>query len=342
MNARRKSHQIWVSRALESPFPFRIRSPFLASIVKFGVPLDLGFTYLLLRRHGDMSLEFILAAVSALAWLNLGPYLIWCYDERLLPRFFERVRDLMEEPRRADALEERYDRLFARKWWTLTIPLAIIVAGVLAVTPAGLPGSAIQDRSDPAYWVVAAAALWTAVLGSIGFFGVLVTLLVVRRIAREPIAIDPIHPDRLGGIGCVGTYAIGTTVLFSTGSLFLPAGFLLAGTNPASRSLVYAAVFAFSGFVLLSFLYPTLAIHQQAKVARDRVLYRLWREQRALRGAATDAESAKQLEHLQNEYAEYQGVHLYPFQTRILVELTSSVLLPLGFLLLQIYLSDGW
>lgn len=330
---------VWVSRVIEWRWKWHLESPLLGSLLKFGLPLDAGFLYFYLSRRGSVSTEFLVAYLFALTWLNLGPYFIWYYDRRLMPRFFERAHDLVVDEGRVEALRQHYQRLFAHHHWLLVAPLLGILVALFVFTPEGLPGSGLGGRGDAVYWLSVAGVVWTAILGGIGFFGVIVTSLVVRTIAKEDIVVDPIHPDSLGGIGCVGTYAIGTTVLFSTGSLFLPAGFLVADA-PETRGLVYTAVMAFSGFILLSFLYPTVKIHNKAKLAREQILYSLWKRQKVLR-ASNRPEDDALLERLQAEYGEYKGVHLYPFEIRILAELGTSVLLPLAFLILQVYVFNG-
>lgn len=91
-------------------------------------------------------------------------------------------------------------------------------------------------------------------------------MLALRAISKGRILIEPLHVDKLGGLSPVGYYAIGTTLLFSSGSLFLP---FIAEAVIVSRGqlndLILFGMFIYSLFILLSFLYPTTVIHQTAK-----------------------------------------------------------------------------
>jgi hypothetical protein len=199
--------------------------------------------------------------------------------------------------------------------------------------------------SDYLYWLIFGGVLWMALLTGIGFWGVLVTSLVIRELSHSSLCIDPLHPDKLGGLSSTGHYAIGTTLLFSSGSLFLPAAFQLFSGNKEASQHVIIGVSIFSSFILLSFLYPTISVHQQAKSVRDAVLGQLREKYVGITNSLALGESNGinaivshlELLRIRNEYQDYRAVKLYPFETKIFAKLISSVVLPFAFLLIQLY-----
>lgn len=301
---------------------------------------DLAFGVLFIA-NAQLGNTFVLAAIMALTWLNVGPYFIWYYDQKLLPEFFARADEIIGDNERLHALARKYDNFFSHRYWIITIPWTALVLYAISGLKLVLSGGVF-------YWMILAGGVWIALLSSIGFWGVVTTMLAIREISREKLTVDPFHPDKLGGLSCIGTYAIGTTLLFSTGSLFLPIifDFISAGEPTVVLSALYAAVFVFSGFTLFSFLYPTVKINRAAESARRAILENLRQQYAVLQRSvarrntrtANLSEAYPRLNHLRDEYMDYRRMKLYPFEVEILVKLIISVILPFILLLVNRYL----
>lgn len=345
--------KIWVSQILESRFPFRIQNPILASIVKIGTIPNLTFIIFCAIRYEYITTTFLIAYILGMIWLNLGPFLIWHYDQRLQPDFFKKVSAIVPDQERLNALATKYGNLFRKRFWILTVPWTLIVTAVWVTSISGLAlEGGIFGLGDVFYWVWFVIIFITAIVSSIGFWGVLVTILAIRGVSREKsLRIDPLHPDKMGGLSTVGSYAIGTTLLFSSGSLYLPLGFQLASGSELATSFIYLAALLFSAFILLSFLGPTLIVHRRAKSIRNTALGEL-REKYTEQSHTLDINDENsmaanicylKLSRIRSEYLDYQNVKLYPFEVGILVKLITSVVLPLLFLLIkQGYISLGF
>jgi hypothetical protein len=277
-------------------------------------------------------------------WLNLGPFLIWHYDQRLQPDFFKKVSAIVPDQERLNALATKYGNLFRKRFWMLTVPWTLIITGVWATSLSGLAlEGGILGLGDVFYWLWLVIIVMIAILSSIGFWGVLVTILAIRAVSKESLRLDPLHPDKMGGLSTIGSYAIGTTLLFSSGSLYLPLGFQLASGSELATSFITLAALLFSAFILLSFLGPTLIIHQRAKSVRNAVLGEL-REQYTEQSHTLDINDENytaaticylKLSRRRSEYLDYQNVKLYPFDIGVFVKLITSVVLPLIFLLIK-------
>lgn len=339
--------KIWITKIIESRFPFRFNNAFLTSLFKLGITPNLIFFIFYLFRHEYITKQFLISYIFVLIWVTLGPYMIWYYDEKLLPNFFFRASDIVPSPKKLKLLAEKYDKLFSQKFWVITLPWIILLLIIWQYSLPTLSAKAgIFGIRDVWYWIGLVGIFWISLLTSIGFWGVLTTLLAIKEISNEQLNIDPLHPDKFGGLSCVGYYAIGTTILFSTGSLFLPAAFQLVAENEILIPYVYLAVFLFSIFILFSFLLPTIVIHQKAKFVRDNILDKLRKDYHTLSQKIKnkhqnltneDILTYLHLSYLREEYFAYKNVKLYPFEIEIFAKLISSVVLPFLFLLIQNY-----
>lgn len=359
----------WVSRVIDSGWPVSVGNPLLASVLRFGLLPNVFFALVLVFQPRQVPDDFLVAMFFAVVWLNVGPLLIWYYDERVLPTFFEEVSELVQNATRIDRLNEKYDTLFAEKYVLPTGLWVLLLVGLFFRAQEFLAQEGLFTVAGPFYFAYLASVVYLGILTGIGFMGVITTVLAIREISSEPLNINPLHPDGLGGLGVFGYYAIRTTLTFSTGSLLLPLAFIFVRMRGVT-ALIYVIVLFYMGAIALSFVYPTYKINRQAQRIRDGKLDELRREYEAakrqmqsagglstqLGGAERDGSAAGsmdstgaipdskellgqlELQRLRNEYDDYQSVRLYPFQIDILLKLVSSILLPLVFVVIDQYL----
>ncbi|AZH25529.1 fatty acid desaturase family protein [Haloplanus aerogenes] len=342
----------WVSAVIEADRPLPIDNPVLASIVRFGTLPNAFFLFVVTVGRARVPEDFTIAIFFAVVWLNIGPALIWYYDERVMPTFFREVTELVENDERITALSEKYDHFFSDQYWIPTGLWTLLLLALFFRSQSYLAAEGMFTVGGPYYFVFLISVVWLGVFTGIGFIGVLTTMLVIRELSSEPLNISPLHPDGLGGLGFVGYYAIRTTLTFSSGSLLLPLAFIFVRTSEFTV-LIYLIVVSYMGFIAVSFAYPTYKINKQAQRMQEKQLDQLRREyERAKRrvrsgsrvegdGNTTDLQEVTdqlRLQHIREEYQNYQNVRLYPFQVDIIVKLVSSVVLPLVFLAIDQYL----
>jgi len=151
-------------------------------------------------------------------------------------------------------------------------------------------------------------------------------------------------------LSCFGNYAIATTLIFSSGALWLPLAFDLMAGIPALTTFIYAAVFTWMGFTLLSFVYPTFIINVRAKKIRNAeidIRRREYEESREIIRIINDmriktnymkADTVNPImamvyyfntELMREEFEHFKAVKLYPFEIFIFSKLISSVIFPL-------------
>jgi hypothetical protein len=337
----------WISTQLARGLPLGIDNRALTGVIKFNLAPNLVAAAYVLTQWSAIAPRFLLAAALFLGWANVAPYLIWVYDERVLPQFFEKVSEIVVEEDRLEDLAVRFNTyhadfhpLFAILWGG-----GFLAAGVFGTPVFEAQGMAGSGRLF--LWTTLAYGAYVGgVFGEAGFSATVTTLLLVRQVAKLEFEIRPLHPDGLGGLSTIGYFAIRTTVLWSTASLLIPLAFQLI-SGPSSINLVMLLVtVAYIGTILAVFLYPTVKINRRSEQLRERRLAEI-REaylnlQRQVNddvaNTIDDVNRRLEMQRLRNKYDDYASVRLYPMQIQIFVRLAGSVFVPLFFLLLEYYL----
>lgn len=336
----------WISQQLNSSF-LAINHPVAVGVIKFGLVWDvLAIVYTIL--YWDfISFSFLYGSVLGLLWVNFAPSLIWYYDEHILPKFFSHLSELIPDKKERHRLSEKYNRFFARQRISVSIFVGFFTTAVIVVSIPILRAQGMKGSGSLFLWT---SHMYAAYVGGIlghGITGPITTILLTREIAGYEIQIDPLHPDNLGGLSNVGYISIRTTLLFSSFSLFLPLLFYLSSQSRFS-TVIFAAVGIFVSVLLMSFIYPTIIVNRRAQEYRDSILEDLRQEhleiERALQNSQDEGISELnkrlKLQRVQREYDKYNSLSLYPLQLNILTQLAGSVILPIFFMIVELYLPN--
>ena len=71
-------NKIWVTKLLESTFPFRIQNPILSSMLKICMLPNMYFIAFCVMRYEYMTTEFLVGYILAMIGLNLGDlFSVW-------------------------------------------------------------------------------------------------------------------------------------------------------------------------------------------------------------------------------------------------------------------------
>lgn len=345
------NHRIWVSSIVE-----RVRNtvnePVIASVLAIGwVPIAL--TVLAIDISEATPLFIVVHSLSALM-VVFGPFDVWYYDERLLPGFFDRASEIAA-PGQEELLTRmaaKYDEGFATYWWIVTLPWTALVLLVFFVSDAYL---ASQGITDPvAYWSYFGFFAYWGLFSGLGFHGGVTTVLAIREFAeRVDLSIDPLHPDGLGGLSQIGQFAIRTALILSTGGLALPLSFQIAAEIGLSEP-VYLGVGLYLILIAGIFFYPTYKVNKRAQALRESTLDAYRNRIREMESrlddqmktvpddAALRENQSLQMEirRVRREFRDYRNVQLYPLSVGIFVQLLSSLLLPIFFILFEMLLAQ--
>lgn len=269
-----------------------------------------------------------IAILLAAAWSWIGPSLIWNYEVNILPTFWTQMLDDRILPSRdISEISSAFFRInygsrkFVVYGWTLLLLLAFVGVSEF-MKEIGMP-----RIPGVWFWLWLICLIPAGILTGEGFAGVIMMIQIIRSCIKRDIAMHPYHPDGLGGLSCFGRLAIGTTLLFSSGALFLP--ILLIGSESSFLTMtwMYVLVSLYSASIACAFLLPTVQVCIRAKAIRDRMISDLNME--SLRMIPSEVSECVRLSRKREIYQDILKMGVYPFNPWILSKLIGSVITPL-------------
>lgn len=336
---------IWVSKLVESLGERLPLSTSLSGTLTIGlIPYILTGLFFWLS-DGPESTYIVSIQLLAAAIATLGPVLIWHYDEHVFPRFIDEVVDVVKNEPELVTTVNRYEKFFTTRYLIVVVPWTALITVAMAANIEFFNTIGVNGLLDPAFLIYEIFAVWWSIITGIGLHGALTTILCVRAVGDLSLTIDPLHHDGLGGLSTIGYFSIRATLMNSIGSFALPIAFAIA-TRGGFQSLVYLAVVGYIGFILASFIYPTLYVNRRAQEVRDSILQQKRQQIQELKnqssvrsagGELSELETQLKIQTLRDDFHEYQTVNLYPLSISILTRLVSSILLPIGFTLFETY-----
>lgn len=188
--------------------------------------------------------------------------------ERLLSAF---NRDGPASGWNFDDIQRALDKAARAYYWT-TIPLAALTAGaILTAYPTlaqAIPLNTYSKTGGVFDLVV------TGFVSASGIWAVYLVLAVIRAATRDAsIPWHPFRSHRPDGLVQIYSFAWSVAMIFSTGSVFLPALYVLRqrlGAIPSTIALTFAAVLFLGGLILFSV--PALMLYKMAQQQQARTL----------------------------------------------------------------------
>lgn len=336
----------WVSENLNNGF-LGLSNPLIVGILKFNTPWNLLAIACTIILWDSLSFSFIYASALGLLWVNIAPYLIWYYDERVLPEFFSHLSELISDEDDRQELAKEYNQFFADHRLSVSFFWAVALVAIVYVSEPALKAQGMVGTGEFFIWTTYVYAAYIGLVLGQGFVGPITTILLIRDVAQHELEIDPLHPDNLGGLSTVGYVSIRTTLLFSSASLFLPLLFFFSAEGGIS-TVIFGITALYILTIFISFVYPTVIVNRRAQEYRDSVLEDLRQEyleiEESMKGPGqneiSELNKRLELQRVQREYNNYNSVSLYPLQISILTRLLGSVVLPIFFMLVELYLPD--
>jgi hypothetical protein len=348
---------LWVSRIVDRTRRY-VGRPSIAAFVTMGwIPIACSVVAL---DPSEASTAFLVGQALACLMVVPAPFDVWYYDERLLPQFFQDIQLITAESDydKLERLATRYDTYYSTYWWASTLVWVVLVLTVFVVGQDYFQAQGITTLVERGAYL-GFFCYWLLFAG-LRSHGGLITVFVIYAFAEGvELDVDPLHPDGLGGLSTVGTFAIRMTVITSLGSLALPLSFQIAN-HIAYAEVVYVGVGLFVLLVALNFLYPTYKVNRRAQDLREEMLdahrerIRKLEDRLALRAtengtdlpdddlAETDDELLElEIRRARREFDDYQSVQLYPLSIGIITRLASSILLPVLFILFELFITGS-
>ena len=332
------SSHIWVTRFLCSGKLGKLPA-LISSLVVFGLPqlLCLLLIEATNQSFSRLSPRSAYSISLGLLWIGIGPYLIYLYDSKALPSFFKGLDGVLGSGDIAKKLQAKYSRLFSRKFFWLTIIWCLLLQIGYFSSPEFLIILNIRYLSFM-FFLVSAYLVWVGLLTSIGFWGVFVTISLIIEASDKIAVINPFHEDGFGGLGRFGRLAITTTVLFSSGSLYIPLLIDVVTRGVRYNRVHYGLLTIFVGSIAASFLLPVILVTARARRIQREVLKRLSED--CFCGATPPSDDIREqikLIHSRELHAAYMSVRLCPIKYDTFIKFFTSVLFPVVLLLADKY-----
>jgi hypothetical protein len=332
---------IFISRLVTSKL-LHFKNIHLSGLAICTFLVDFLIIYFFYIKLDSLNFNLIYSLFFVIIWINLAPYMIYYYDSTLLPNFFEDVIDIFHDEKELSRLAQKYDNLFSKKYYLIVVPWTGLIIYICINAIKYYIDLKIIELFSFWYFFCLILVVWGAVLGGIIGHSVAITILAIKNLTKYEITINPYHSDFLGGLSSVGNFAIGTTLMLSSGSLFLPLAFQLTSSY-ANQIAIYLAILIFIIFIILSFIYPTYIINQKAKLTRNNKINEIITDYqymyREIMNEKNDINKCNllclKLERLKELYLDYKKLSLYPFEIEVLLKLISSIILPVFFIYLE-------
>lgn len=311
--------------------------------------MPLVLTVFVFRFGGSSSLAFVAAHGLLAVMLSALGYLVWYYDAKLLPAFFDGVEGLLADPADSERLRSKYLRFFRRGYWKTLVVWAPIGPVAFVGNLGYLTAQGIGGPTTLTFWAYGLFACWTTFFTAIGMHVIFTTLRCVAEVSTLAFDIDPMHYDGLGGMSVIGDFTVRSMGIASIGSLGIPFLFELA-RGGSMEWIIYLSVATYVVSLVGLFVYPTVLASRRAERLRENRLETYRERIRAVDAElesladGTDPESgavlSKELERqrLRQQYDELQSVQLYPLSVGVISRFAGSILLPLLFLVLEQFL----
>ncbi|MBN2114714.1 MAG: hypothetical protein JW785_11385 [Acidimicrobiia bacterium] len=249
------------------------------------------------------------------------------------------------DPAALDALEGRVDAAYNR-WLFVIVPLVIAVALnvfnyiIKADTWLGMSGGITA---------VYARLFITANFFMIGLilYKAMVTAWSLQRILSLPLTVQPLHPDRAGGLKPFGSLSLAIFYFLSLITVYFTL-LLLLDETARSNLRYYLPIYLL--FYVLAPLLLMLSLgkaHRQMASAKEQVLHRLAttfnKRYRAMLASEhqeeLDMATARDIERIHSIYAIVEKMPVWPFDLRNLSRFVTAIVLP-GLVLLTQFLID--
>jgi hypothetical protein len=314
----------WLLRVVGS-VPKGLPRVFL-SLALFTVPFGL---WLMAATVSTPGVALPRSVFLAFSWLCIAPLLIW-FGYLHFCRFLDDAAPLLPPSDRAAYREAALSKMLGTGHWLPSLLMAAIIGFF------GWYYSRQIDAPASQVWWCTVAFMVLGFVSGIGFWAVATTSVLIRDLCARDIAIDYSHPDKFGGLRFVGTVAAKMTSLFFSGSLLIPFTLdVLETARPANLDLLaYLGLFIFMLVGLLSFLASILQLHDcvfRAKVRLDQAsserLHRML-EESLIGSSVTLASVIKPAIYCYCYHDRIAEMKEYPFESRTLIEIIASVLIP--------------
>jgi hypothetical protein len=345
---------LWITKSLHL-WVFKKIPPLFSSFILYGITSAIFI--ITMAKLTNFPFDEILKnplvyfpAILASSWIWYGPFLIYYFDEHVLYQFWKEVRPILRiNDEDFNRFYSEIENSFHKGYWKFSLPLCIIAFfDAIFMINYAKEYFYVKNIYDPFYCSAVILALLMVFLGGFGFCGIYNSIKTIYRLIQLPLQLNPLAPDRFGGLMVFGKLAIKTTLLFSSGSVALP--FILqvsfwVGDLGFILGILSACIFIIA--VGASFIFPIHSLHKIALHEKLRLLTEVGEQYQSAFNNFKSSLSSKEGNVLKALYIiilrdyllEIEKMKVYLFDVRVASEFIFSVVFPTLLTLLQIILS---
>lgn len=338
-----RQHIIW---------PLRVRYHYLggvpdwiATAFYFAIPAFIVFIPFILMRwdtlvHNPFTLYLKLFFGGL--WALYGPYFMFIYDRKYM-KFWDELRSVYHG-KDIEELIRRYDRKIIQTSRVISCIWCILITSVIIIDPSYLRVFGISGWADPYLYIFIAFILYLVHLTALGFTGAYITIRIIFNLIRSgDVRINEYDSDAVGGFSCFGNFSLTTTILFSTGVLFIPILYDYAiHSGLIAQLIIFLAVIFYGVAIMLVFIIPVALAFKKAEYDKDTMITETLLRYRKIRTIEnkTDKQNLEEL-NAYNHLSYLKGLTTYPFNFNNLFKITLTALFPIVLYFLQMVLDPG-
>jgi len=245
----------------------------------------------------------------------------------------------LEESEILSILEEDKNAVmsyFKNPWWKILAIFMMVVIGVLYFqTREALAGFA--STSIAAKLVTSFTYSILAYFATMLIVNLIINYWAIRRIVQDKeLNINPLHPDRCGGLKILSDYSIKVVYLNAIFGILVS----ISAYRLVSIGSIWASIFLvilYLSVATISFFAPLSTAHEEMQEAKTKLLLNLgkqfWNEYLAAHKAVSDSEALKdeitKIKQLRELYDLTQDFPVWPFDTTTLRRFFITISSPL-------------
>lgn len=318
----------------------------ILSIV-FGLHAFISISILLLNRieYVTHNLETILMFYLASLWLWIGPVMIWTYETKVIPEFLSKIEKVLKYRKDYRTLKKKYYQTTPTTTSRLFIFLWVLFVTLIFINSFPfMKKFGLVDSKDLYWYMQIINVVLYSYLTSVGFILAIKTILIFKDISIYNYRIDLFSSDEKGGFAFIGKFATTTSLMLSSGALFIPILLEVYAYNASSSNneiLILILIGIYVVTIIMSFFYPIYFFHKKISFTKNRYLSKVGNKiSRYKKMIIQDNLNIyPKYKIYKDEYIMISKLTTWPFNINNFVTVTLSFLLPIFLTWIQIYTS---
>ena len=275
-------------------------------------------------------------------WALYGPLFMFRYDKEYI-KFWGNLQSIYTG-KDIEKLVKIYDLKIIRVSKLISLIWCVLITSVIIIDPSYLTIFGISGWQDPCLYIFVLFMFYLVHLTALGFTGAFITIKIIFNLIKsDSVKINEYDSDTVGGFSCFGNFSLVTTILFSTGVLFIPILYDYAiHSGLIAQLLIFLAVILYSIAIFLVFIIPVALAFKKADKDKEKIIINTLNRYKELRHKPIKTK----LDHVEvlNEYNHLnylKNLATYPFNFSTLLKITLTALFPILLYFLQMVLDPG-